>query len=360
MELKIIPEPSASLHLLASYRVQRPPRKYDLFRIALFFDEISDFSLEKSELDFLGIEPYGVFSNKAEEILEKVSEIEPPNEQDIANLLRIFDEPTDGGDYAYLLIRGILRYAQENNYYFYSFPGHREGFLRFCSEYEPDYLEMMKKSFLLNSILEFIFDAEIPSFDPESSKELLKNFTSFKQDFQQGILQFVDNFSGNYRLSEEQKNYIKLKIATDEQQLLEFLKPENLRKYISKAEIGTEVVSYISAPIGILIKIGGKIKTIVDFKNKNLNFILSLFTLKKISNLLAPTELPECVVCSLSMTEIENMSEKNCEEMLLDSSTKMCVEHMVAYLDLRKRYNLWGKPLLDAMKNFVAPYYLLL
>ena len=63
-------------------------------------------------------------------------------------------------------------------------PGLRQGFLKFCLKYEPDYLPLMKESFLLSTILENLFEEEIPSFDPIKSKDNLHKFIGYKQDFQ--------------------------------------------------------------------------------------------------------------------------------------------------------------------------------
>ena len=354
--LEVIIDPATYTWLVAG--VEASPQdwlKFLLPKIALFFDKIHCFGdLQKIEL--LERKPYGYFSTEiTKEVLELLSKYSPPTKSQLEDLrVALGDERNDeGGNYAYFLMRGLLEVAKDRALYFYVFPGHREGFINFCLKHEPDYIPKIKESFLLCSILEYIFEQEISAFDPDKSKEVLPIFSDYKIDFQKGILNYVDKFKGSYMLSEEQKNYVKETLAKDEKRLLDFLQPENLKKYnIQKLNLIIESISLLlpaPLPLGLLIDIGREIKKVRDFGNANLNFIFSSFILKKMTNVGEIERTINCGVCAISMAEIENMSEKECDDVI--DKSELCVEHMVARIDLHKRFRLWGKDLLREMKR---------
>ena len=92
-----------------------------------------------------------------------------------------------------------------------------------------------------------------------------------------------------------------------------------------------------------------EIKEMRDFKKANLDFILSLTILKQLSNIKELKDVDDCKVCAISLAEIENMSEEECDDIVL--GRMLCTEHIVAYLDLRKKFGLFGKKLLREMKR---------
>ena len=158
-------------------------------------------------------------------------------------------------------------------------------------------------------------------------------------------------------LSEDQAKYIKENLAKDEKKLLDFLQPENLKRYnIPWIEIigegAEEALSRlfgIPFPAGVLIDIGKEIKKVRDFRKANLNFILSLVILKKLTNVGEMERTVDCAVCALSPAEIDHMSEEECFSLIYGRT--LCAEHMVARIDLRKRFRLYGKQLLREMKR---------
>jgi len=56
-----------------------------------------------------------------------------------------------------------------------------------------------------------------------------------------------------------------------------------------------------------------------------------------------------CAVCSISPAEIEKMTEQECDDLMY--SLNLCVPHMVARIDLKKRFRLYGKARLKEMKR---------
>jgi len=44
---------------------------------------------------------------------------------------------------------------------------------------------------MLFSVLECVFEEEIPAFDPIQSKKTLPDFSDYKEDFQNGLLKYL-------------------------------------------------------------------------------------------------------------------------------------------------------------------------
>lgn len=350
--LEIILEPSSYVHLIAGFRSGQPWLKFILPKIAFLFDQMYYFG-EPPRIELLQERPYGQFSDITHEIMKSLPKYPSPTNEQLEDLRIALGDPlgSEGGYYAYFGTRALLDVAKEKSCYLYVLPGLREGFIKFCLKYEPDYLPQIKESFLLSSILEYIFEEEIPAFDPVKSKEVSKKFTDYKEDFQKGILDYLNKFKGSYTLSEEQKKYLKENLANDEKRLLDFLQPENLRKYnISALDILSEGVSlFVPLPLGLLIDVGSEIKKVRDFRKANLDFILSLVILKKMTNVGKIERTIDCAVCAISLAEIENMTEEECNAVMYNR--ELCIEHIVARLDLKKRFRLYGKNRLRAMKK---------
>ena len=356
--LRIIIETSSYTWLVAGFRSNQPRLKFSLPKIALFFDQIYCFG-DLPGIKLLEEKPYGQFSEIADEIMKSLPKYPSPTDEQLEDLRIALGDPPggEGGYYAYLGTRALLEVAKEKSCYLYVLPGLREGFIRFCLKYEKDYLPLIKESFLLCEILEYIFEEEISAFDPVKSKEVLAHFWDYKKDFQKGVLDHLNLFRGGYMLSDDQKKYIKENLASDEKRLLDFVRPENLRKHniplLGLAGEGLEealsLLTGVPSPVGILIDIGREIKRVRDFKKSDLNFILSLTILKKLANVGEIARTVDCAVCAISPAEIENMSEKECFDVMYRG--KLCMKHIVGRLDLHKRFRLFGKELLIQMKR---------
>lgn len=348
-------ESSSVLFLFLAQKIRTGPIIDMIYKLALLYDRIIAPFYDSAliESNYHSVQPYAEV--KAFDIFDSISKVPPPTSESIEDLHKAYDEPEDseGGEYAYYGVYATLLRAKENSAHFYMLPRFREGFLAFCRKYQPHYLDLMKQSFLCFEILELIFEEQISSFNPELTLEQVKQFAPFKKDFQDGVFCLLNDLSGSYHLSQEQKTYIRKKLTMEEQQLLQFLKPENLRKFnISKADVATEIVSLavpVPLPLGILVNVAREIKEIRDFKKRNLSFSLSICLLKKLASASVPLTIPKCIICSLSEVEIENMSEKECDKIAL--SREFCERHIVAYLNIRKMYSLMGKDLLLLMKK---------
>lgn len=196
-----------------------------------------------------------------------------------------------------------------------------------------------------------MFEQHIPAFDPVKAADNMKDFSDFKSDFQKGIQSYVEEFRGNYELSDEQQEYLKGKIANEERELLQFLKPENLNQCnISKTSIITDIMGlFVPLPLGTVLEATKEIRRLEAFERANLGFILSLIILKKISNVGDFEKPVNCPICAISPAEIEKMTEEECDELMY--SSELCTAHMIARLDLKKRFHLYGKARLREMKR---------
>jgi hypothetical protein len=298
--------------------------------------------------------PYGQFSEISDELLGLLGKYPPQSEKQVEDVRKALGDPPDseGGYYAYSGLRALLAFAKQRSCYLYVSPGQREAFIEFCVNYEPDYLPIMKEGFLLCGIIEYIFDNEISAFDPTGAQQALTHFANYKQDFQSGILEYLGQLQGHYMLSRNQERFIKERIARDEKELLDFLRPENLKKY-NLPEVAIKFllgVLPIPIPVDEIYDFSKKVKEVRDFKKANLDFMLSLTILKQLSNIKEIEPVTKCPICALSPAEIEDMSEEQCHKIIM--SRQFCLEHIVGRLDLRKRFGLHGKKLLKEMKRW--------
>lgn len=101
--------------------------------------------------------------------------------------------------------------------------------------------------------------------------------------------------------------------------------------------------------IGTVLEAAKEIRRLEAFERANLSFILSLTILKKIANVGEVEKPVNCAVCSISPAEIEKMTEQECDDLMY--SLNLCVPHMVARIDLKKRFRLYGKARLKEMKR---------
>jgi hypothetical protein len=135
------------------------------------------------------------------------------------------------------------------------------------------------------------------------------------------------------------------------QRLLEFLQPENLKKCnIARTSILSDAIGlFLPLPLGTLIEVGKELKKVKEFENANLGFGMSLTILKKIVNIGKVERSIHCAVCAISPAEIENMTNEQCSKIAYKDN--LCLAHIIARLDLHKRFRLNGQALLKEMKR---------
>jgi hypothetical protein len=345
-------EPSSFAHCVAGLQTGEGWLAFILPKYALISDELHHIG-EPVDNDLLLSDSFGKLVRIPRSFILLIKNLPRPTQEQLDELGMAFGDKWGGecSELSYMGTMALLEYTKSIKGYLYVLPGLREGFIHFCLKNKPDFLDYMKKSFLLCGIIDFLFEHQIPAFDPVKSVANLGQFADFKQDFQKGILSFMEEFKRSYQLSDEQKEYLKERIANDEQRLLEFLQPENLKSCnISKTSILSDAVGlFLPLPIGTLIELGKELKKVDAFEKSNLGFILSLNILKKITNVGKIERSINCAVCAVSPAEIENMTDEQCDKIMY--SDNLCFAHLLARLDLKKRFHFYGRDRLREMKR---------
>jgi hypothetical protein len=351
--LKLVMETSSFAWSAAGLETGQGWLSYILPKYALVSDEIY-YVGEPIENDLLTLSTaYGKLVPIPSDFLLLSKGLPKPTQEQLDDLGIAFGDEYGGecSELSYFGTMALFEYTKSINAYFYVLPGLREGFINFCLKNKRSFLSNMKESFLFCSIVDFLFEHHIPAFEPAESITNLDLFEEFKIDFQKGIEFYAKKFEGSYELSDEQRAYLKESIANDEQRLFEFLQPENLKECnISKASILSDAIGlFLQLPIGTLIELGKELKKVQEFENANLGFILSLTVLKRIANIGKIERSIHCPVCAISPAEIENMTDEQCDKIMYRDD--LCLAHLIARLDLKKRFHLYGKHRLREMKR---------
>jgi len=353
-DMKAIIEPSHLIWLLAGYKVRK---EFDLFAYTLLYDQIYAplYDPKETDVGILGSYLSTIYTSLAiDNMISQVS-----GETGYSNVSDPYREPFESSEGVLILLHGFLLYAKKEKLAVIVSPRHFDGFIDFCLGVEPDFLPALKHSFLINEICMFIFNEYLQSADVRN-ESVFSLFQPFKRDFQDGIMAFSKEFTGSYSLNQEQKEYIKRQIAERERRVLDYLAPKNLKKMLNvditkivgtAGDTALTVATAYPIPLGIFIDICKKLYTYQKFKSEGLNFALSIIILRQLFNIRKPEVPSKCILCAISDSEIRNLpdDDKRIEEIVSGAS---CELHVVAYLDLRKKYQLMGKQLLLAMKRF--------
>jgi len=352
----VILDPELSLNLIASSNLKTPLYKIHMLSLLLFADVV--------------VVPEYAYDNMYEEY-KGLIELRKLSLNQIIPLLQTWKYELDRVDNFTL---GLLRYANKSNSYFFTCNDAEkiEKLIEISRTYLPSYLPMLKESLLIQDILNFIISDKIVPYMVQIKSDIITKLTKiiaeFKRDFQEGILELAKALKGQYFLNQENKTWIKQFITQKEIKLLNVLTPENLRKFkwptsqdiislvISTTPIASHpILNILSLSVGAFIEAARYLRARGVLKDKGVAFVLSIMVIKKLmESFLAELEPVNCVVCALSKKEIEQMSEREAEDVIRESFLpgRLCVDHMVAYLDIRKKYKYTGKKLLLMMKCY--------
>jgi hypothetical protein len=337
-------EPASLLFLTSRLNVNKDEK---ILFLTLLFKKIYSPSIPKKEI----IESNKYLKTSIEFYDEFSDVLKSKTSFDYSNIKEPFDQTTHIR--VSIWLHSMLTICKEKGWFFIVIPYYHENFIDFCSKVEPSFIEKLKKSFLYYNIFDFVqreyfSNMNFPDFD-----EIIKIETLLK-DFRNGLFQFTDQFKGSYTLNEEQKLFIKQKLSSEEQKILSLINLEKLRQ-ISIKEFGSDLIdlvvsiaSPVPIPVGMVIDFFKRVYEIQEFRKKNLDFAYSFFVLRRILNKKIPSTPILCLICSKTFDELKNLSNEEVEATI---KSPMCIRHMVAYLNARKPYGLFGKDILLAIKK---------
>lgn len=251
-------------------------------------------------------------------------------------------------------LHGLILYAKSHDANIIVLPTHVESFLAFCNSLEPQFVPRLKRSFLENSILEYLSEEYL------ASAEVDKNLTlavPFMQDFRKGMIEMTKRFDGSYYLNPEQTRWIGEYVVDQTGRVLKYLNPAQLKELINVeittfadlAETAIDVTKLLPWPIplGFLIESAKKLRQHERFKAEGANFGLSLILLQQLLNTKVRPKPPKCQICSMSVTEMDSCTD---EQILAIS--ELCLLRHIGLMHIRKRFGLMGPDLLKAVKTF--------
>lgn len=127
--------------------------------------------------------------------------------------------------------------------------------------------------------------------------------------------------------------------------------------YLSGLAVSLISSAPIPVPLSTMAEIYRWIKSRNILKTPQMELGWATLMIKKLIPYLETINAPNnCIICSMTLREIQNLSNTEAEEIIkriMNNSEKfLCENHMIAWLDIRKRYALTGKELLIAMKQY--------
>lgn len=340
----LILEAEYSINLAGSYFVDTPILKEDWLCICLYYDQVM--SILKH-------------SDKFNQDLIKF--IDYP-------FLELLKQNYTGGQPFEIgeAMFNTIRYSTENNFHF--LPNlekvNRDNLLDSVNKHLPKSIELLKKSFLTFDLLKYFITKNIPTLGGKLSSDLEAKLIDFKksalgQAFINGINDTIDKYSTYYYLTPELEIQLKNEFIEIQQEFLAKLNFEKIKsfKFSSLIEDGVgTAASFIIPflPMGTIKELFNFAKNQIDFKrNKELQFILSLFYLQKIlqQEIKETTNINYCVICQTTIAEIKNLKDEDTDNFIFNNTKTMCLKHLTGYLTARKFGQLTGKPLLLALKS---------
>ena len=246
-------------------------------------------------------------------------------------------------------------------------------FLKLMEQYPSlqnikEYKRILNISMLIQNILGFLIYNEIsPNIRKISDNAL--NFISrvlplFKEELQDAVLHYSKIFKNQYYLNQQNKEWLKEEITQGQNQVLNILSLENAKPSIPKYVKTVFEFALSYTPISPVLPVVDVVKKFREYmraknilKTPQAKLGWATLMLKKLSPYLETINKPnKCIVCSLTLDDIQNMDEAEAEEtirkMMSNPEEFMCETHMMAWLDIRKQFALTGKSLLLAMKEY--------
>ena len=339
----LILESEYSIHLASSYFIDTPILKEDWLCICLYYDKIA-----------------GILKHSDKFNQNLVRFIEYPL-KDLVKRNYTGKQPFELEE----ISLNAIRYSIDNNFHFLPNLGkiNRDEFLTSVNRYIPDSTGSLKKSFLTFDLLKHFVIKNIPTLGGQLSPGLVARLIEFKksdlgQAFANGVNETIDRYSDYYYLTPELELQLKNEFISIQQAFLSKLDFEKIKsfKFSSIIEDGIGAVAGLAIPclpLGTIKELFNFAKTHIEFtRNKDLQFILSIFYLQKIlQQEIGLVASNHCKICQTTVAEITNLKDEDTHNFILENTGSMCEMHLYGYLTARKFGQLTGKPLLLALKS---------
>lgn len=240
----------------------------------------------------------------------------------------------------------------------------RDMFLFNIEKELPDSLNLLKKSFLTIDILNLFIKNYISNIGDKFESDLLFELAEFKRSdlgvaFKEGIDFLVEKYSPNYYLTPFIESDLKDLFLREQNELLKKTNIEKIKTFnlSTLLEDGAGVMGSLVIPvlpIGTIKEIFEYFKNSREFKNnKFLLFVLAFYYIQKLISKYTKTECvnSSCKLCSLTVSEIDNMTEEQAHNFILENSLGFCDNHIFSYLKNRKFNGLVGRGLMISLKK---------
>jgi hypothetical protein len=240
----------------------------------------------------------------------------------------------------------------------------RDEFLYNIEKELPKSLTLLKKSFLIFDILNFFITNYISDIGEKFESDLLFELSAFKHSdmgiaFQDGIDFLTERYSPNYYLTPPVENDLKDFFLREQNELFKKTDIEKIKSFDLSTlfEDGAGVVGSLIIPvlpISTIKELFGYFKNSKDFKNDRfLLFVLSFYYIQKIISKYTKVKSTDsrCSLCSLTVSEIDKMTEEQAHDFVFKHSGYFCLNHKISYLNNRKFNRLVGRALLINMKK---------
>jgi hypothetical protein len=343
-ELEAVMDPMCSTWLVTQYQVNQDFR---YFGYELYYTRLGFIG------DFLGSKYFGnnLFSLNIRDIVSTAGSC------DYSQLPDPYGQDPEPSNITGAALHGLIRYAQDHDANVIVLPNHVESFIAFCNALEPSFVPRLKKSFVTNSILEYLFHEYL------SSAEVNVNLTRtkpFLNDFRRGVIEMAAQFDGSYYLSNEQIRWLREYVADQTGRVLKYLNPIQLKRLVNmditnlanlaEATIDAAKLLPWPIPLGILIESAKKLRDHHKFKAEGADFGLALILLQQLLNSKPPSKPTGCEICNMSISEMDSCTHD--EVLFIMDASKLCQLHTIGFLHIRKKFRLTGSDLLKAVKAF--------
>lgn len=343
---KILLNPSFSIELGTSYLIPYPVINNDWLTILLFFDEVYTVTVNE-ETKKLFNPVINIKGHPIEKILSNT------------DFLSKADPTTEDGQN---IILAKICTSENINLIPNPHTTEREKYISTIGRVVPESIKLLKESFLKFDLIQRIILPQLPSIKGNITEELIKAISEYKNSnlfpaLVEGVDMLLAKYDGNYFLTPQLESEIQTFLIKRQKEFLKLIDFEKIKSFnfMPILEDGAGALSSLLLPVLPL----GTLKEIFNYfknqrtleNNKEILFVFSLLYLQKVlTDFFVNTEIVEqCPICKLTSIEVDTQTDDEIHNFIMSKTSKMCIDHMVSYLTVRKFTQATGKELLNAI-----------